>query len=287
MLGVAAAVVSLGAPTGSDAGLSAKSAGVRRFTAPRGEPTGLGATVSSPPELVAEVLKEALESLVRGDLGPLHAPGVENQLMGALELRGWGDTQARARAALLMLEEIKGVYGKGRSAPKVSALNEVQRRAIAAVASRLAKRLVNNEGDGEAKPGNIEDLKVPIPTGYSRVHWQVLGGFRYSVHEPLPAEVTRWDAKQVALVGYMLPVAQTRGAKSFLLVESLWGCCFGAVPDMNQVIDVHVSGSEGVDYRSDPVMVSGVLEVGEKLEEGAVVSVFRLQRASVVTLSAD
>lgn len=276
VLGLAAGVVTGGDWSGKDAPRTSKV-----FAAPQAQ-EGIPGAVSSPVPLVASVLRETLESLVRGDLGPLDDPLLEVRVEGALEFRGWGDAAARSRAALLLVEELRATSGQGRRPSR--ALSSVQLRAISVVAARLAKRLVNNAGGGEPTPGNTEDLKVSVPAGYSRLDWKPLGQFEYRQGSELPPDVLRHDRQKVALVGYMLPVEQTRGAARFLLVESLWGCCFGSVPEMNQVVDVQVSASEGVDYRQEPVLVTGDMEVGEKREDEVVVSVYRLRNAQVETL---
>jgi len=111
-----------------------------------------------------------------------------------------------------------------------------------------------------------------------------LGSFPYEEGKPLPQSVRALGDQSVALVGYMLPVDAVREATQFVLVESLWGCCFGAVPQMNQLVDVQLASGTTTNYEEGPVLVAGTLEVGEQREEGAVISLYRLGSATVKAL---
>jgi hypothetical protein len=81
--------------------------------------------------------------------------------------------------------------------------------------------------------------------------------------------------------GFMLTLGDTQDIREFILVESLWGCCFGAVPDINQSILGRVKDGARADYTAAPVLVTGVLEVGEEREGGYVASLYRLGNANV------
>ena len=44
---------------------------------------------------------------------------------------------------------------------------------------------------------------------------------------------------------------------------------------------IQIVGTKGVEYTSQPVLILGTLEVGEKIEDGFVTSVYRLKATSV------
>jgi hypothetical protein len=62
----------------------------------------------------------------------------------------------------------------------------------------------------------------------------------------------------------------------FLLVQSLWSCCYGEPPEMNEAVVVSVP-AEIESHSGVPIRVVGTLSVGEKLEDGEVVGLFELQ----------
>jgi hypothetical protein len=84
----------------------------------------------------------------------------------------------------------------------------------------------------------------------------------------------------------MLSSSDTAFPGEFILVESLWGCCFGSVPELNQTLLVRGRLGADVDYTSGPLVVTGVLEVGEQRQQGFVSSLYRVTDATVRPLDA-
>ena len=115
----------------------------------------------------------------------------------------------------------------------------------------------------------------------------LLGEFEYPVYVKLkegeelpeiPAEVRALDGKNVAITGFMNPVRFDReGVSEFLLVKDILGCCFGATPRMNHWIRVRMKeGKRAKFYAYDQLTVLGKLEVSEELEDGYVMSIYRM-----------
>lgn len=75
----------------------------------------------------------------------------------------------------------------------------------------------------------------------------------------------------------MSPLAfDAGGVKEFSLVKDPSFCCFGAVPQMNHWIHVVMLDKQRTEFYSfDPIALYGVLEVGERYEDGYVVSLYR------------
>jgi hypothetical protein len=40
------------------------------------------------------------------------------------------------------------------------------------------------------------------------------------------------------MTGFMLPIDEVENIKEFLLVQSLWSCCYGQPPDINGIVRV-------------------------------------------------
>ena len=147
----------------------------------------------------------------------------------------------------------------------------------------LATNSVVDELDSEPAP-------EPEPfdsEGYETLDFTVLGEFEYPVYVKIkegeelpliPEEVRGWDGKKVGITGFMNPVRFDReGVSEFLLVKDILGCCFGATPRMNHWIRVRMrEGERAKFYAYDELTVFGALEVSEEIEDGYVMSVYRM-----------
>ena len=160
---------------------------------------------------------------------------------------------------------------------------------------------VSCAGDDESENGALATSSVvdeldsePAPEpepfdseGYETLDFTVLGEFEYPVYVKIkegeelpliPEEVRGWDGKKVGITGFMNPVRFDReGVSEFLLVKDILGCCFGATPRMNHWIRVRMrEGERAKFYAYDELTVFGVLEVSEEIEDGYVMSVYRM-----------
>jgi len=104
-----------------------------------------------------------------------------------------------------------------------------------------------------------------------------------AVKDQIPAPIRAFSGKKVAVQGFMVPMKIEKGAtKSFLLVKDQSLCCYGRMPRMNEWISVKMSGEKSAKFISDqPVTVFGKLDVGEEIEKGEVLSVYRLEAEDV------
>lgn len=139
----------------------------------------------------------------------------------------------------------------------------------------------------ELEPEPVEEAEPFDSEGYETLDFTVLGEFEYPVYvkikegeelPPIPEEVRLWDGKPVAITGFMNPVRFDReGVSEFLLVKDILGCCFGATPRMNHWIRVRMrEGERAKFYAYDELTVFGALEVSEEIEDGYVMSVYRM-----------
>lgn len=147
---------------------------------------------------------------------------------------------------------------------------------------------------GPRKPKS--ELERTTDNAYIKMTFGYLGGFDYVLPDPyaptppkvpanqLPAEVAALDDEKIVIVGYMMPIEMdSSGAvTSFILVRDQSLCCFGIPPAINEWVGVETKTSGPVKYFTDiPVAVFGTLDVGEELEDGYVISLYRMDADSV------
>ena len=126
--------------------------------------------------------------------------------------------------------------------------------------------------------GNSLDGATPM-----KLKFAALGGWKYIEGKtPVPDDVQKLDGKLVEITGFMLPVNETQNITRFIVIQSLWDCCFGQTPAVNHIIAVTMEQGRSVEFCPDLVTVTGKFSVGETREEGYLVSIFRLEGKSVV-----
>jgi hypothetical protein len=148
---------------------------------------------------------------------------------------------------------------------------------------------------GSARPGTLLVHEMPATNSAARakapaalpspvkVKFNLLGGWKYVEGKTaVPDKVRALDGKRVEIVGFMMPINEPTRLTRFIVVQSLWGCCFGQTPAVNHVVVVAMEPGKYVDFYPDPVRVTGVFSVGETREEGYLVSVYRLAGDRVV-----
>ena len=86
------------------------------------------------------------------------------------------------------------------------------------------------------------------------------------------------DDQRVAITGFMLPTKFKNGrVTEFLLMKDQSGCCFGAMPRINEWIIVKMM-NDGVPPLMDmPLTFVGKLKVGEVFEEGYLAGIYQLE----------
>ena len=148
---------------------------------------------------------------------------------------------------------------------------EMQDQAIRGQARLMARNLITELG------GVLELDAEGQPEGeWEPMAWPTLRGFEYEEGMDLPAQVTALDGKDVMAWGYLLYLEEDQ----FLLVESLWSCCFGRPPDIHEAIVVRGDPSLRR-MESQGVRVYGRFEASEEREEGHVTSLYRLDAEHV------
>lgn len=238
---------------------------------------------------VAKVRGDALAGEVKAVLTALVAKPNNRRaehvrrLTLALEQEGRGTARSRRQAAdavvSLMREKIAAAEKSGWP------MKDFDPRALEALALELAsgmRRRLPTDGKDHGHKGNLlQAVKAEPPAGYTGVSFGTLGGFEYREGEPLPANVQALAGQPTAIAGYMISLGETDAVTEFLLVESLWDCCFGIPPDIHQGVVVTVPDGRSVPFTTQPIQVLGDLRVGEAFEDGEVISIYRMRTADV------
>lgn len=250
------------------------------FAAPRagavsegggGEPGARAAT--------EQALGRLLGQVATGEVTEAQRSEVQQSLIELLERSGRGTAETRVTATAMIVQQ---VFDQAKLQVVSPELSIRQRRAIASMAQELTRQLILMAMG--ASPG-ADGIDVALPAGHERVTWNQLGGFEYREAEPLPPELRALSERKVGIPGFMLTLGDPEAVREFVLVESLWGCCFGSVPELNQTIIVRMKADQSAEYTATPLLVTGVLEVGEERQGGFVTSVYRLRDASVTPLA--
>jgi hypothetical protein len=100
----------------------------------------------------------------------------------------------------------------------------------------------------------------------------------------MPEAVKKMDSHKVMMTGFMLPIDEVENIKEFLLVQSLWSCCYGQPPDINGIVRVVMQGDKRIDYKYDPIKVVGEFKVVASFEEGYCIDIYQLHAESVETI---
>jgi hypothetical protein len=93
----------------------------------------------------------------------------------------------------------------------------------------------------------------------------------------MPGAVKKLDGQKVLMTGFMLPIDAVENIREFLLVESLWSCCYGQPPDINGTVRVVLKGESRTDYMFEPIKMIGTFRVEPTIEDGFCVDVFQLE----------
>ncbi len=147
--------------------------------------------------------------------------------------------------------------------------NQMQEQAIRSQARLMARSLVTQLG------GSLGEADTDAPEGdWTPAAWPHLSSFEYEEGMELPPQAKALDEQQVMAWGYLLYLE----GDQFLLVQSLWSCCFGRPPDLHEAIVIRADPANRR-YEGRGVRVYGRFEAGEMREDGYVTSLYRLDAA--------
>ena len=94
----------------------------------------------------------------------------------------------------------------------------------------------------------------------------------------IPERVRAFDAKKVAVTGFMLPVKMDAGlVTEFLLVKDPMMCCYGVMPKVNEWVVVRMVGKGVPPLMDVPITFEGTLSVGQLYEGGYLTGLYLLK----------
>ncbi|MFK5955358.1 MAG: DUF3299 domain-containing protein [Planctomycetota bacterium] len=187
------------------------------------------------------------------------------------------------------------------------------------VAAEIQETKVPDEQIGtEARPSSLRDriTTTPAPEGWQQMWSQAttpeerranlekslaaesgpfvidlhdLGGWELDEREehPIPDYILALDGKEFIMRGFMMPDIDFEHIRSFHLVRSLFSCCFGAPPQINEIMRVTLADEDGMDYTYNTIEIRGRLTVTFEMVDGLVEDIFRLENATYHILEFD
>lgn len=139
------------------------------------------------------------------------------------------------------------------------------------------------KGGDNVGPPIAETSLPPEAAERIKIDFKKLGGWKFKEGKtPIPDDLKKYDGKWVEITAYMYSNNQTQILENFILVQSLWDCCFGKSPDMNHFVDVKLPpGKIALEY-SEPITLIGKFSVGESREPDGrggsyLMSIYRLE----------
>lgn len=130
----------------------------------------------------------------------------------------------------------------------------------------------------EIKAGKIAGLDKILPFD-ELDSWPYEDGLK-----GMPKRIKELDGKKVLMTGFMLPIDEVQNIKEFLLVKSLWSCCYGQPPDIHGIVRVVMPKGKTTDYFFDPLKIVGTFKVEATVMDGYCVDIYQLHVESLEAL---
>ena len=127
----------------------------------------------------------------------------------------------------------------------------------------------------QIKSGKIQGLDKILPFD-ELTSWSYEDGLK-----GMPKRIKELSGKRVLMTGFMLPIEEVQNIKEFLLVQSLWSCCYGQPPDIHGIVRVVMPKGRTTDYFFDPLKIVGTFKVEATVLEGYCVDIYQLHVESL------
>jgi hypothetical protein len=99
--------------------------------------------------------------------------------------------------------------------------------------------------------------------------------------EMLPEAITAMAGQRIRIRGYILPTAQKRGIKTFVLVRDNQECCFGPGAALYDCILIEMKPGNTAEYSIRPVAVEGTFDIKEVKSGDMHLAIYHLDAESV------
>lgn len=141
--------------------------------------------------------------------------------------------------------------------------------------------------------GTVSDLveKVDLPShdadGTPIITFEQLAAYRYPrfldegeeppTEDDIPEAIRALDGKTVVVSGYMMPIKLRNGkVEKFMLVPNTLACCYGKPLELNEWVNVDMTGKATDAVPDVRIAVRGKLRVGENKIDGWVMDLYRM-----------
>jgi hypothetical protein len=135
---------------------------------------------------------------------------------------------------------------------------------------------------GAAPPG-------VIPTSFSELtDFELVSGFSErrpgDLMKRLPGSILRLDAKKVLIQGFMMPtrLGKDMQVMEFLLARSQASCCYGRPLQLNEVVEVRMTGHPARLMMDQVLSVIGIFHVRERWQGNVLGSIYQMDAEAVV-----
>lgn len=142
---------------------------------------------------------------------------------------------------------------------------------LAAMRSAEAMLAAEKKLAEQLKAGTIKGLDMILPFD-ELTSWPYEDGLK-----GMPKRIKDLSGKKVLMTGFMLPIDEVQNIKEFLLVASLWSCCYGQPPDIHGIVRCVMPKGKKTDYFFDPLKVTGTFKVEATIMDGYCVDIYQLQ----------
>jgi hypothetical protein len=142
-----------------------------------------------------------------------------------------------------------------------------------------------------AKPGTLPPgaKTVALAAAGDRPYDKTFDDLRFDIKpgDPferamLPPKIVAMEGQRIRIRGYILPAAQQRGIKTFVLVRDNQECCFGPGAALYDCILVEMVPGKTVEFSIWPVAVEGTFGINEvKGPDGTHLAIYRIEGEEV------
>jgi hypothetical protein len=149
--------------------------------------------------------------------------------------------------------------------------------------------------------GDEESFALSHDGQHLKVTIGLLASYEYEVADPaklraarnvkevlgdqIPERIRGLDGKKVLIVGFMVPIDVDRrgNVTSFALTQNQSFCCYGIPPGLTELVVVDMAEGKSAPYSYDiPVGVYGTMNVGEEIDDGYILSLYRVIATEVI-----
>jgi hypothetical protein len=133
-----------------------------------------------------------------------------------------------------------------------------------------AKTVAQERAGNKSYDKTFDDIRFDIKPG---------DPFR---RDMLPPAITALSGQRIRIRGFILPTAQQRGIKQFVLVRDNQECCFGPGAALYDCILIEMQPGKTTEFSIRPVAVEGTFDINEIMgPDGMHLAIYRIQAETV------